>query len=164
MRFKMVSFRGQLKFERRPGWSLLQVEFNFQQASPTIWHERFNRRLHHELSVKAKLCSHRNILIFRSSPPPPPPVPSHSTFLSLKTRVVSMAFSRAVFVFIDAQILAILLLKTFVEVFSLFLIYCVVPVQLLTFEATVTNKTMKLTTWLKSEFWDANTVTVLVAP
>ena len=33
-----------------------------------------------------------------------------------------------------------------------FLIFCFVPLQLLTFEATVTNKTMKLTTWLKSEF------------
>ena len=33
-----------------------------------------------------------------------------------------------------------------------FLIFCFVPVQLLTFEATVTYKTMKLTTWLKSEF------------
>ena len=33
-----------------------------------------------------------------------------------------------------------------------FLIFSFDLVQLLTFEATVTNKTMKLTTWLKSEF------------
>ena len=75
MRFKMVSFRGQLSLSHAQIGLSYRLNSNVTTTIPTIAHESFNTRLHHELFVGGELCTHKNVSTFRI-----PPVPSRSTF------------------------------------------------------------------------------------